>query len=214
MKNPSDPRETMNTKRYKTIKGFTKTRWHSILIMLESLGSQRCAANRILSKLKKPIYLNSEEWDLVHHLIDFLKIFRDTVESFSSEKHATLSSALVFRVETENTLKPNESDNYLMAELREKMLSSLDERFPISKEMLIATIPDPRLHNSKCVLDELTKMKTTKVDLIAKEIAKIAANVKVQKTVEVSSQPQSSTRKKGFVGSLKTHTKICPRNTI
>lgn len=61
LNNSSEPMQTINKKRYKTIKGFTKTRWHSILIMLESLGSQRCAANRILSKLKKPIYLSSEE---------------------------------------------------------------------------------------------------------------------------------------------------------
>lgn len=162
--------------------------------MLESLGSQRCAANRILSKLKKPIYLNSEEWDLLHHLINFLTIFRDAVESFSSEKHATLSNALVFRVEIENTLKPNESDHYLISELKEKMLASLDERFPISEEMLIATILDPRLHNLPRLLDELTKIKSTKIDIINKEIAKIAANVKVQNTVEVSSQP--SRRKK------------------
>lgn len=138
--------------------------------------------------------MNSEEWDLIHHLIDFLKIFRDAVESFSSEKHATLSNALVFRVEIENTLKVNESDQYLITELKEKMLANLDNRFPISEEMLIATILDPRLHNLARLLEELTKIETSKIDLIEKEIAKIASNVNVEKTVQVSSQ-HSKTKK-------------------
>lgn len=194
LNNASDPMDTINKKRYKTIKGFTKTRWHSILIMCESLGSQRCAANRVLSKLKKPIYLSSVEWDLVYNLIDFLKIFRDAVESFSSEKHATLSNALVFRVEIENTLKPYKNDHYLIAELKEKMLAALDERFPISEEILIATILDPRLHNFPRLLEELTKRNTTKFDLLKKEIVKVASNVIIEKTVEVASQ--SSQRKK------------------
>ena len=188
--------ETINKKRYKTIKGFTKTRWHSILIMLESLGSQRCAANRVLSKLEKPIYLSSEEWDLLYKLIDFLKNFRDAVESFSSEKHATLSNALVFRVEIENSLKRCENDHYIIAELKEKLLAALDKRFPISDEMLIATILDPRLHNFPRLLDELTKRKTTKFDLLKTEIIKVASNVVISKPVKTDSQSSQTKKKK------------------
>lgn len=164
--------------------------------MLESLGSQRCAANSVLSKLENPIYLSSEEWDLVHKLIDFLKIFRDAVESFSSEKHATLSNALVFRIEIENSLKCNENDHYLIVELKQKMLAALDERFPISEEMLIATILDPRLHNFPRLLEELTKRKTTKFDLLKAEIIKVASNVIVQKPVETASQSSHGKKKK------------------
>lgn len=202
LNNASDPMETINKKRYKTIKGFTKTRWHSILIMLESLGSQRCAANRILSKLKKPIYLNSEEWDLIHNLIDFLKIFREAVESFSSEKHATLSNAIVFRIEIENTLKSNEKDHYLIAELKEKMLGGLDERFPISEEMLIASLLDPRLQNFPRISEELTKRKTTKFDLLKKEIVKIVSNVVVAKPVIVESSKAKKAKEPSVLSKL------------
>ena len=117
-----------------------------------------------------------------------------------------MSNALVFRVEIENTLKSNENDHHLIDELKEKMLAKLDERFPISEEMLIATMLDPRLHNFPRLLEELAKKQTTKFDLLKKEIAKVASNVIVAKPVKAASQ---SSQKKRTIRSIKTYTQTC-----
>lgn len=78
--NPHNPLETIDKERYTTVKGHSETRWHSVL---ESLGSQRVAVNRVFCQLKNPISVLSREWDDIHDLIHFLKIFRDAVEMFS-----------------------------------------------------------------------------------------------------------------------------------
>lgn len=169
----SKPMQTVDKGRYTSVKGFSKTRWHSILVMLESLGKQRAAVNRVIPTLKNPITINVEEWDLIINLVSFLKIFQVAVETLSSEKKATLSSALIFRIEIESTLTPDDKDHYIIAELKEKMMSSLDHRFPITDEILIGTILDPRLQNLPRLQSELDKKNVTKFEFLKNVISKI-----------------------------------------
>lgn len=182
----SNPMKSIDKGRYISVKGYTKTRWHSILIMLESLGTQRAAVNRILPTVKNHVPINIEEWDLIHSLIRFLKIFQEAVETFSSEKKPTLSSALIFRIEIESALTPDDNDYYLVAELKENMLKKLDYRFPITDEILIGTLLDPRLQNLPRLNSELDKRKTTKFEFLKKQILKIVP------TSETSNLPEQS----------------------
>lgn len=182
----SDPMKTINKERYISVKSYSKTRWHSILTMLESLGTQRAAVNKILQTLKNAIAINSDEWDLIHSLIRFLKIFQLAVTTFSSEKNPTLSSALIFRIEIESVLTSDDEDHFLIAELKEKMLEKLDYRFPITDEILIATLLDPRLQNLPRLYSELEKRNTTKFEFLKKEILKIAP------TSQASNSPEQT----------------------
>lgn len=173
--------------------------------MLESLGTQRAAVNRVLPTVKNPAVITVDEWDLIHGLIRFLKTFQEAVETFSSEKRPTLSSALLFRIEIESALTPDEKDHYLIAELKEKMLEKLDYRFPITDEILIGTLLDPRLQNLPRLHEELDKRNTTKFEFLKSEISKIAPISQTSNSSEqLGSMPnpnlpevsQSSTKRK------------------
>lgn len=189
------PEETINKKRYRRVKGFSKTRWHSILLMLESLGSQRAAVNRIIPTLENALPITIGEWELINELIRFLKLFRTAVETFSSEKKTTLSSALIFRIEIEATLAVDKKDHYLIAELKEKLLAQLDYRFPITKEILIGALLDPRLHHLPRLQAELSKRNTTKFEFLKEEILKIVENVNT-KPNSPKGQPSAAKKKK------------------
>lgn len=77
---------------------------------------------------------------------------------------------MLFRVEIECNLAANSNDHYLVAKLKEEMLEKLDERFPITEEMLIATLLDPRLQNLPRLLENLNKRGTTKFDIIKRNV--------------------------------------------
>lgn len=190
---PNEPSETIDKERYKTLKGFTKTRWHSILIMLESLGSQRVAVNRVLYLVKNPMTVATEEWDLIHELINFLRIFRDAVEMFSFEKKPTLSNALLFRIEIENSLKADRTDHHIIALLKKSMIAKLDKRFPVTKEMLIATLLDPRLQNLPKLLEEIRKRSISKFEFLKTECLEI---IPPQVQAEVVKESVASDKKR------------------
>jgi zinc finger BED domain-containing protein 1 (E3 SUMO-protein ligase ZBED1) len=205
LNDPSEPMDTINKTRYQTIKGYTETRWHSILIMLESLGSQRVAVNRILCMVKKPMSITSEDWELIQELIRFLRLFREAVEMFSYENKPTLCNALLFRIEIENSLQSVSKDNYLIAQLKEKMRERLDYRFPITNEMLVSTFLDPRLQNLPRLLSELNKKNISKFDFLKNECLKIIESNPIQFQVDVNSprpSEASNVKRLSTVGKL------------
>lgn len=202
LNNVDDPIEAINETRHKTLKGFTVTRWHSVLIMLESLGYQRVAVNRVLCKLKKPMSVTLEEWDLIQHLIKFLAIFRSAVEMFSYDNKPTICNALLFRVELENALSYNNSEHYLIQMLKENMAENLDYRFPITEEILLAAILDPRLQNLEKLISELRKRGTTKSDYLKAALIKIAPNVNIETSHEKSSEVKSKNVKRSLIHQL------------
>ena len=119
---------------------------------------------------------------------------------FSSEKKPTLSSALIFRIEIESVLTPNENDHCIIQELKEKMLSRLDYRFPITDEILIGTLLDPRLQNLPRLQSELEKRNLTKFQFLKNEIMKILPTTEKSNPADqhepsstVSSEPRSTT---------------------
>ena len=188
----SDPIQTIEKGRYTSVKGHSETRWHSILIMCESLGTQRAAVNRVIPTMKKPITINVEEWDLMINLVGFLKIFKVAVETFSAEKKPTLSSALIFRMEIESVLTPHDDDHFIIAELKEKMLNRLDYRFPITDEILVGALLDPRLQHFPRVQSELDKRNLTKFEFLKNEITKILPKQTTAENSSKSGQSESS----------------------
>lgn len=171
--NSEDVESSMNKRGYQTIKGHTPTRWHSILVMLESLGTHRVAINRTLYRMTYRHSITQSEWDLIFELINFLKIFRSAVEVFSADTKATLSSTLVFRTEIIQSLKIKERDHEIIAELKKNIAENVDKRFPITDELLTASILDPRLSNLEIVEKELQKREISKFDFLKAQLIEI-----------------------------------------
>lgn len=200
--NPDDLQSSIAKKRYKTLKGHTPTRWHSILMMLESLGTQRLAVSRTLYRMSSIYCITESEWELIYQLIQFLKIFRSAVEVFSFDRKPTLSCTLVFRTEIENALKIDYKDHVMIVELKENMAKNLDNRFPITEEMLIAAILDPRLANLPIVAQQLDILGRSKFEFMKVQLLKLSRVSDqsmppiVQSQPEVQSQPMKTRTKK------------------
>lgn len=63
----------------------------------------------------------------------------------------------MLRIEIENSLQLDSPVSDLIASLKENMRVKFDERFPITHEMLVATMLDPRFQNSPKLLSEIHK---------------------------------------------------------
>lgn len=189
--NQDDPESSIGKKRYKTLKGHTPTRWHSILMMLESLGTQRLAVSRTLYRISSKYSITESDWDLVYQLIDFLKIFRSAVEVFSFDRKPTLPCTLVFRTEIVNALKINCKDHLLIVELKENMAENLDKRFPVTEELLIAAVLDPRLSNLPILSKELDKLEMSKFQFLKSQMMTISSSLGLQSTQPEAQSPQT-----------------------
>lgn len=180
-----NPLATIQKSHYQTLKSPVPTRWHSILIMLESFGTQRVAINRLLVRLnRRDVSISEDEWDLIRELLRVLKIFRSSIEIFSKEKAPSLSNVMVFRMEIETALKPSIDDSAPIALLKSKLLANLDRRFPITDEIIAATLMDPRLFNLGNLNAELKQRQTSRFDFLMEVVAARPAPVS-------SSQPKS-----------------------
>lgn len=194
--NADDPRSSIEKQRYKTLKGHTPTRWHSILMMLESLGTQRLAVSRTLYRLNSKYTVSENEWELIYQLIEFLKIFRSAVEMFSFERKPTLPTTLVFRTEIIGALKVNEKNNSIMIKLKENLAKGLDNRFPVTEELLTASILDPRLSNLPVLQNELDKRDISKFEFLRLQVMKVSSDVSVPVAPIDLPQPSLSKPKK------------------
>ena len=89
----------------KTIKQDCPTRWHSFLIVLESLGSQRAPVVRLLKKSCSKIHISVLEWQLLENMVIFFKNFRSATEILSKDSEPTINLNLLFRSELSSILQ-------------------------------------------------------------------------------------------------------------
>lgn len=67
-----------------TIKTFTVTRWHALLHMLKSLGTNRAGINAILGRMDKhDLMLTVYEWALLEEVVKFLEPFEVCYQSYT-----------------------------------------------------------------------------------------------------------------------------------
>lgn len=192
----NNPQDSIAKKRYQTLKGHTPTRWHSILIMLESLDTQRLAVSRTLYRMSSTHSISEMECELIQNLIQFLKIFRSAVEIFSFDRKPTISCTLVFRAEIENALKPNSKDHAVIAKLKKNMAEKIDLRFPITDEILIAAILDPRLSNLPIVARELDRVGMSKFEFVKSQLLKLPPISEESPEPSVLPQPEIQSKSK------------------
>ncbi|XP_065318822.1 uncharacterized protein LOC135926820 [Gordionus sp. m RMFG-2023] len=131
-RNVITPTNLYNTK---TLKLNCPTRWHSILIMLESVRSvNKNPINNVLNKIgKQCLKLFNNEWDMIDELYAVLIPFRESMEFLSSQKGSTINLGLLFRSEIETHIQINISDSSDIICLKENMQKKLDHRFPITE---------------------------------------------------------------------------------
>ncbi|XP_065318702.1 uncharacterized protein LOC135926698 [Gordionus sp. m RMFG-2023] len=147
-------------KKHKTLKLNVPTRWHSILIILESVtGNNKNPINILLNRMEKPdLKLFNSDWDLVYELLNFLKTFKQTVEFLSVQKGVTTNLALLFRSEIKNHL-------IVLGALLDSRFQSINIVNEYLKEKNITPVKFLCQHATslRSYTDELNKCKTTEV---------------------------------------------------
>lgn len=159
-----------------SIKTSTPTRWHSVLTMLESLAHfcNRNPVNNMLTQVgQEDLKIYQQEWNLLEDLIRFLRKFREAVEMLSTQKTASLNLALVFHLEIKDILNSlSDEETLIMVTLKNKMLAKLDRRFPITENIVIAALLDPRFINLSLIDSYLESKHSTRASFLAEQLNK------------------------------------------
>lgn len=131
-----------------SIKNATPTRWHSTLIMLESLYNKynQVPINQLLEKLhKEDLKVTESEWLLMKYLIDFLAKFRECVTIMSAQKSCTINVALVYKMELAEIINSLDDNEPLeIFRMKKNMKAKLDQRLPTNDLTVAATLLDCR----------------------------------------------------------------------
>lgn len=182
-----------------TLKLDVKTRWHSILMMVQSLiGYNKNVINLMLHKTdNSELVLLNNDILLAKELVDFLKHFQRITAIFSGSEYATINYYVVFRSEISSLLESEPKDSYEVKLLKTNMMSQFDYRFPLSDIVILASLLDPRFQNLLDVKKYLLANKTTAVEFLVK-----AARDVVTDGVSSSPNNSSTTKNESYIDEL------------
>lgn len=205
--NLSDLHSSLVEKRNITLKNSVPTRWHSVLAMLDSLGCQKTAINKLLTNSNKTdLILLETEAQLLYKLKDFLQKFKDAVSILSGDAYPSISLALIIRTEIVSILAETENNDLsannlnifsfsLIDQMKNNIKSKLDWRFPISDILVCASLLDPRFSSIDCVLHYCKEKNLTKSEFLIKMYEELIGDVQQTSDNQDSSSQSPSASK-------------------
>ena len=163
------------------------TRWNSILKMLNSLITNHVLLERCLTKLRLfDKLLSNDEWEIVKNLAAFLDTFKCATEVLSGSTYSTIGMAVLFRSEIVSALSPDDGDCELISDMKQRMRSALNHRFPLLELHFVTAILDPSQRNLAAVQQYLRENDVTAVQLLRKFINKFVDIDSVRGSVPLS----------------------------
>lgn len=177
--NPNDLRSSLVDKRNVSLKNSVPTRWHSVLTMLDSLGCQKTAINKLLTSSNKThLILSETEAQLLYKLRDFLKKFKDAVNILSGDSYPSISMALIIRTEIVSILDETERNEPLsLTYMKNNIKMKLDSRFPLSDILICASLLDPRFSSLDCVVDYCKENNLKKTEFLLKMYKELIGDI-------------------------------------
>lgn len=130
-----------------SLKAACPTRWNSTLEMLESISDlQREVENSLKRIGRADLSLHEDELDFIKELITLLKPFQALTEIFSLTA-PTLSTIPLIKIRVRKICAIAANDDDKIKHIKEAMLNKLDDRFPISNEVMLHQALDPDTKN-------------------------------------------------------------------
>lgn len=163
------------------------TRWTSTFEMLKSFKGQCGNVNIWLSYLRRSeLEILPEEETFLADLVQFFEIFMKVTKILESSQ-STINLALVMYVDILHDLEShascfNESDSRFTMELKQMYdvtLDNLKKRYPISDEILCASLLDPTFQSLTIVKNLLDEKKTTKARFLKNMYSKYVGELPV-----------------------------------
>lgn len=118
----------LNKKLTKSLKQHIKTRWNSIYIMLQSIFDVQNEVKTLLLNKNELNRISKIDFDLLSQLLDFLKLFKECSEKFSSEKTPTIHIYVLWYDKLKNNCKQKMLDSIIILQLKTKTLQSIERR--------------------------------------------------------------------------------------
>ena len=126
-----------------SLKKHTVTRWNSVLLMMESLLHLKDPVQEALKRTGHyNLQLTHTDWELLAELTDFLKVFKDLTDLVSGN-HAGLSLMPLIRDEISDTVKTSNEDSPSLRELKRRISTNINKRFPMTDAVTLCCILDP-----------------------------------------------------------------------
>jgi hypothetical protein len=126
-----------------TLKKHVITRWNSVLIMLESLLDLKAGVQESLKRIgHMDLLLTTGEWDILQDLCEFLTLFQDLTQLVSSSM-TSLSLIPLIKDEIVEAVTISAKDSPSLRELKRVIAKKVDKRFPITRNIQLATLLDP-----------------------------------------------------------------------
>lgn len=145
---------------FTTIKSDSPTRWHSLLIMLESLKKNKCSIIQLLAEIDSDILIRNKDWNLLDELIDLLSNFKQSVEILSQDKHCSINSALLLRTHLKNLISTeSDKESPVIKKMKKQMREKFDKRFPLTDIVVLGALLDPRFKNLDAIDEYVTKIR-------------------------------------------------------
>lgn len=132
------------------IQGDSITRFHSTLIMMDTILRTKAEALLVLKNHGTVCPLSDSDWTLLPFVVTVLAPFKDNSELWSGQKYPTLSFSMPCIVQLLKTPEPPADAPYLARAMHAKLMASLRSRLgAIPTAALMACLLDPaycRLH--------------------------------------------------------------------
>ncbi|KAH9373523.1 hypothetical protein HPB48_003475 [Haemaphysalis longicornis] len=155
-----------------------KTCWNSEHAMLSRLVDLKDAVSLEMATSETSVScLSPSEWNVAASLVQVLQPIVDATADLSDQKYDTISTVVPFLYGTEQILKGRCDIENEAGLFSKNLLKSLKSRFPLfmeQKELMLATLCDPRFKSIFC-----TKSfdQTQAVELLAAEVGVRCARV-------------------------------------
>lgn len=104
------------------------------------------------------LILNRHEIDLLHGLCSILEVFNIFTKSIQAQDYPTLNVLALFHSEISDSLdKMNAfTEDAVLLDAISILKENLEQRFPITEEMIASAILDPRMHGLPIIREYLS----------------------------------------------------------
>lgn len=149
--------------------------------------------------------MTNVEWNILKELVDFLKHFEVITAIFSGDKYVTLNYYVIFRQEIRALLESEPQDSDAIRSLKNNMLKELEYRFPLSNDVVLASLLDPRFQNLLDVRNYLKSMVMSPVEFIvmcSKDVLKENQIVLTSTTDKAETSALQTLPKKSYISEM------------
>lgn len=181
-------RSGLNAMLQKTLLQENNTRWNTMLMMLESVIGQKETIREFLKEKAEDQRIDTIDFSLLKDVVLVLKPLKEATKYLEGEKYPTIHRVYLWYNKLQQQLKPCQSDNPLIAQLKFRMAAFLKDKFQMTTIHKLALF----LHPQYKMLRKLDQVDRQDVKSMARDLIS-ALHASDQITTENNGSESTST---------------------